>query len=74
MPAEPTNAPELNASEMNAPTGFDSSVLARLACPACHSNLRLEDLHLICVACARRYPIIDGIPAFVTERAESTAT
>jgi hypothetical protein len=79
MPAKPTNAlelnaPELNASELNEPAAFDSSVLARLACPACHGDLHLDDLHLICGACARRYPIVDGIPALIVERVETTAT
>ena len=30
----------------------------------------LEDSHLVCTACARRYPIVDGIPALIVERAE----
>jgi hypothetical protein len=66
MPAKPANALESNAS-----AGLDSSVVARLACPACHGDLRLEDLHLICTACSRRYPIVDGIPALTVERAQN---
>jgi len=50
---------------------FDASVLAHLACPACYGDLRLEDARLICSACSRRYPIVDGIPALIVERAES---
>jgi uncharacterized protein YbaR (Trm112 family) len=68
MPAKPANALELNAS-----TGFDTSVVAQLACPACHGDLHAEDSRLVCSACARRYPIVDGIPALIIERAETTA-
>jgi uncharacterized protein YbaR (Trm112 family) len=52
---------------------FDPAVLAQLACPACHGDLHAEDSRLICSACARRYPIVDGIPALIVERAESAA-
>ncbi|MGB8846130.1 MAG: Trm112 family protein [Terracidiphilus sp.] len=51
------------------PPKFDASILAQLACPACHGDLRVEDSHLVCSACARRYPIVDGIPALIVERA-----
>ncbi|HKN22892.1 MAG TPA: Trm112 family protein [Terracidiphilus sp.] len=50
---------------------FDPTALAQLACPACHGDLRLEDLRLICSSCSRKYPIVDGIPALIVERAES---
>jgi uncharacterized protein YbaR (Trm112 family) len=53
------------------PLEFDASILAQLACPACHGNLHLEDMHLVCGACGRRYPIVDGIPALIVERADS---
>jgi hypothetical protein len=52
---------------------FDPTALAQLACPACHGDLRMEDMRLICSVCARRYPIVDGIPALIVERAESAA-
>jgi uncharacterized protein YbaR (Trm112 family) len=56
------------------PLEFDASILAQLACPACHGDLRLEDLRLVCSACGRRYPIVDGIPALIVERAETAVT
>ena len=62
MPAKPTPTPE-----------FDASILADLACPACHSDLRLDEERLICSACSRVYPIIDGIPALIADRAEMPA-
>jgi uncharacterized protein YbaR (Trm112 family) len=61
---------------------FDEAVLAQLACPACHGDLRMEDSRLedlrvedsrlTCNACARGYPTVDGIPALIIERAETT--
>jgi uncharacterized protein YbaR (Trm112 family) len=33
--------------------------------------LHAEDSRLVCSACARRYPIVDGIPALIIERTES---
>jgi uncharacterized protein YbaR (Trm112 family) len=53
------------------PLEFDASILAQLACPACYGELRTEAWHLVCIACGRRYPIVDGIPALIIERAES---
>jgi hypothetical protein len=53
------------------PSIFDPAALAHLACPACHGDLRMEDSRLICAACNRRYPIVDGIPALTVERAEN---
>ncbi len=53
------------------PLEFDASILAQLACPACYASLRQEDSRLVCSACGRRYPIVDGIPALIVERADS---
>ena len=52
---------------------FDPSVLSQLACPACLGNLRLEAEHLVCALCHRAYPILDGIPVLIVERAEIAA-
>jgi uncharacterized protein len=51
---------------------FDPSVLAQLACPACCGELRSEAARLVCTACGRVYPIIDGIPVLIAERAVSS--
>jgi uncharacterized protein YbaR (Trm112 family) len=48
---------------------FDASILDQFACPACLGDLRLEESSLVCAACARRYPIVDGIPVLIAERA-----
>jgi uncharacterized protein YbaR (Trm112 family) len=58
------------------PANFDEAVVSQLACPACFGKLRLDtpqpDVpHLVCTACSRAYPIIDGIPVLIVERAES---
>ncbi|MGO8706183.1 MAG: Trm112 family protein [Terracidiphilus sp.] len=53
---------------------FDASVVSQLACPACYGSLRLEGSHLICAACGRAYPIIDGIPVLIVARAEKAET
>jgi uncharacterized protein YbaR (Trm112 family) len=51
------------------PRSFDPSVVDGLACPACLSSLRLKEASLVCAACGRAYPIIDGIPVLIAERA-----
>ncbi len=52
------------------PTTFDPATLAQLACPACYGDLRLENSRLLCTACGRAYPIADGIPVLIIDRAE----
>jgi uncharacterized protein YbaR (Trm112 family) len=46
---------------------FDPSVATQLACPACFGALRIEETWLICAACGRAYPIVDGIPALIAD-------
>ena len=55
------------------PPTFDASNLATLACPACHGDLRAEDTRLVCTFCYRAYPVLDGIPVLIVERAEMPA-
>jgi uncharacterized protein YbaR (Trm112 family) len=43
--------------------------LILLACPVCHQALQLELSYVVCTGCARRYPVIDGIPILLAERA-----
>ena len=47
---------------------FDPSVVNQLACPACLGALRLEGARLLCAACGRAYPIVDGIPVLIAGR------
>ena len=48
---------------------FETRVAEMLACPACHRDLRLEGECLVCGGCGRRYPVVDGIPMLIAERA-----
>ena len=50
---------------------FDSAVADMLACPSCYGNLRLESRCLVCAGCRRRYPVVDGIPVLIAERADA---
>ena len=36
-----------------------------LVCPVCHGALTLDTESVLCLACARRYPILDGIPVLL---------
>lgn len=40
-----------------------------LVCPVCHQTLQLEPAAVRCLGCARRYPLIDGIPILLADRA-----
>jgi len=40
-----------------------------IVCPACYSRLTLSDTTLDCAACGRRYPVADGIPVLLVDRA-----
>jgi uncharacterized protein YbaR (Trm112 family) len=60
MSAESRNSLQLNAD-----------ALAMLACPVCHGVLRLEadGEKVTCASCGRGFPVIDGIPVLIPERA-----
>jgi hypothetical protein len=58
------------AADSTALPTFDPSVVDQLACPACHGDLRLEEARLICSACGRAYPIVDGIPVLIAGRTD----
>lgn len=52
---------------------FDFSILAMLACPACHGDLRAQEGRLVCASCHRIYSIVEGIPVLIADRAELSA-
>jgi hypothetical protein len=41
-----------------------------VVCPACWGALGAAEGTLVCVGCGRRYPVVDGIPVLIVERAE----
>jgi uncharacterized protein YbaR (Trm112 family) len=55
------------SSKLSAP--LDARTLDLLACPACVGELRLDGDRLLCAGCGRTYPIVDGIPVLIAERA-----
>jgi uncharacterized protein YbaR (Trm112 family) len=50
---------------------FDARLLDQLACPVCFGALRLDSSgsKIGCLACQRHYPLMDGIPVLIPERA-----
>ena len=40
-----------------------------LACPVCYQSLDFGETQIVCTGCSRSYPIIDGIPVLIAERA-----
>lgn len=52
---------------------IDPEFLALLACPVDKSALVDEEEFLVCTECRRRYPVTDGIPVLLVERAEEPA-
>ena len=46
-------------------------MLSLLACPACRGQLRPEAAELVCMSCGLVYPIVDGIPVLIAERART---
>jgi uncharacterized protein YbaR (Trm112 family) len=58
------------APQPRKPIAFDAKIVAQLACPACHTALRLEASSLVCTSCTRDYPIVDGIPVLIADRAD----
>jgi uncharacterized protein YbaR (Trm112 family) len=65
-PAHPSNSD----SAIFNPDSLDPAIIAQLACPACYGELRLDGARLQCMGCSRGYPIVDGIPVMIVERAE----
>ncbi len=49
---------------------IDPRLLEILACPVCKISVTLDEGHLVCGQCHRRYPIREGIPVMLVEEAE----
>ncbi|HSY67350.1 MAG TPA: Trm112 family protein [Edaphobacter sp.] len=53
---------------MSAPA-FTAEDLRWVVCPVCRQTLQLEAEAIQCKGCGRRYPIVDGIPVLLADRA-----
>lgn len=42
-----------------------------LACPVCFGALQFSESAVVCVGCGRQYPVVDGIPVLIPQRATS---
>lgn len=58
------------AADRQKPSELTPEIIAQLACPACHGVLRLTGSQLVCTGCGCVYPIIDGIPVLIANRAQ----
>jgi uncharacterized protein YbaR (Trm112 family) len=45
-----------------------------VVCPVCYARLHFEEAAVVCSGCARRYPIDDGIPVLIPQRANESST
>jgi uncharacterized protein YbaR (Trm112 family) len=63
------------------PIKIEDSILSQLACPACQGDLHFHldgdsrsgapanAGRVLCRSCGRAYPMVDGIPVLIVERA-----
>jgi uncharacterized protein len=53
---------------------LDPMLLAILACPACHGELRVDEAaqELVCTACGLAYPVREDIPVLLVDEARPT--
>lgn len=51
---------------------IDEKLLKILACPACKSDIKLENEKIVCTKCGLRFPIRDGIPIMLIDEAEKS--
>ena len=56
-------------SDQSHSPALSPEVLSRLVCPVCRQALALDETFIRCTACGRRYPILDGIPILLADRA-----
>ena len=49
---------------------IDKELLDVLACPACKSEVKLEENKIVCTKCGRKYPVREGIPVMLIEESE----
>lgn len=49
---------------------IDKELLKILACPDCKGDVELKDNKVVCKKCAKKYPIHNGIPVMLIDKAE----
>jgi len=49
---------------------IDKELLEILACPACKGNVKEVSGKIVCGQCGRKYPIKEGIPVMLVDKAE----
>lgn len=54
---------------------LDQTLLDLIVCPACRSDLRVDDQHeeLVCSGCGLAYPVRDDIPVLLVDEARRPA-
>ncbi len=63
MPLLPEDSPDSTLH------GGLASMLEQLACPVCFAAMSLQQNGLLCAGCGRVYPVEDGIPVLIADRA-----
>ncbi len=53
----------------NNPRTLQPEDLLWLVCPVCRKPLERVESSVRCTGCGRRYPVVDGIPVLLAERA-----
>jgi len=71
MKKTPDTADE-SANSRSVTCGIDKELLDILACPACRGDMKSGAAadFLYCLSCSRRYPVKNGIPILIIEKAE----
>ena len=49
---------------------IDKELLEILACPACKGEVKQQEERIICIQCGLKYPLQDGIPIMLVDKAE----
>ena len=51
---------------------IDKDLLGMLACPACKGDVEEREDKILCLQCGRKYPIQNGIPVMLVDKAEQS--
>ncbi|RJP28826.1 MAG: Trm112 family protein [Candidatus Omnitrophota bacterium] len=49
---------------------IDKELLDMLACPACGSDVTLNNDKIVCKGCGKKYPVKNGVPVMLVDEAE----